>query len=88
MTVSELIAKLGTFPPGARVVVNGYESGFSDLFDDTVGVGKITLNAHHDWWEGLHGEPGLDDGEIAEAVILARSGADSNRKRLTGADDE
>jgi hypothetical protein len=30
MTVAELIAVLQTLPPDARVVVQGYESGFND----------------------------------------------------------
>ncbi|MFM0140583.1 hypothetical protein [Caballeronia grimmiae] len=34
MTVSDLIAMLRTLPPDARVVVDGYESGFDDATDE------------------------------------------------------
>ncbi|HSW62286.1 MAG TPA: hypothetical protein VLH56_03060 [Dissulfurispiraceae bacterium] len=31
MTVSELITALQTYPPDARVVVLGYETGYDDI---------------------------------------------------------
>ena len=33
MTVAELIERLRAFPPYARVIVHGYETGFDDVID-------------------------------------------------------
>lgn len=35
MTVSELIASLARYPPTARVVVDGFESGLEDVIELT-----------------------------------------------------
>lgn len=83
MTVKELIERLGAYPPETRVVVDGYEYGYSDLFPEAVSLGSIALNGNgaEGWWYGLH-----DDVGDTPAVILSRTGATDNLKRLTQQD--
>lgn len=60
MTVSELIDQLKKFPPKARVLVNGYEGGFSD--PDPARVKKIHLDSQTGAdYEGPHTECGKED---------------------------
>lgn len=44
MTVDELIQLLAKYPPGLRVVVNGYEKGYDDLSLEQLSVARIVLN--------------------------------------------
>ena len=53
MTIAELITKLQSLPnQQQRVVVNGYEGGYSDVkeFDEV----KIKLNQNSEWYYGAH----------------------------------
>ena len=59
MTVDEL-ARLASYPPGLRVVVNGYEDGYDDQWE-----GK------HGDPNGLTGSAS-DDAEVVEAPVLSR----------------
>jgi len=54
MKVSELIAALQQQDPNARVIVNGYEGGYSDV--SSTQVLDIATNFHDDeeWWYGPH----------------------------------
>jgi hypothetical protein len=45
MTVSDLIAMLRTLPLDARVVVNGFESGFDDVTGAT--LQPVVVNGGH-----------------------------------------
>jgi hypothetical protein len=56
LTVGELIGLLQKFPFGYRVVVPGYEFGFSDVGDPQ--KIELNLNVHtaEDWFAGAHEE--------------------------------
>ena len=52
MNVGELIEKLKQYPQDLRVVVNGYEGGYSDI--DRFENLKIVLDYHKEWYYGKH----------------------------------
>jgi hypothetical protein len=52
MTVKELIEKLSGLDPSTRVLVAGYEGGYSDA--DTVGVDRYVLNHYCSSYYGPH----------------------------------
>lgn len=73
MNVSELIEKLNDFPPDTRVVVRGYEGGFSDM--DEIEETEIYLNCNTSWFYGPHEEVDYahkkdKDKEKVPAIIL------------------
>ena len=74
MTVNELLQLLKGYPPGLRVVVNGYEEGYDDLSPEQLSVVRVALNTGKRRWEGRHGDPKeRTDGEVvAEALVLRR----------------
>lgn len=78
MTVDQLVQILQTYPPGLRVVLNGYEGGYDDLSPKQMSASKIALNTGKHEWEGKHGAPnGLtgrapDNAEEVEALVLRR----------------
>ena len=41
MTVNELLQLLKGYPPGLRVVVNGYEEGYDDLSPEQLSVVRV-----------------------------------------------
>lgn len=67
MTKRELIEFLNRFPDDIRVLVNGYEGGFSDIVQ--VAPIKVKLNVHSEAWMGAHDD--MDDADL-EAVLLQR----------------
>ena len=70
MTVQELIELLAVYPPGMRVVVDGYEDGYDDLEEPMMTVLAICLDAGENWWEGQHCD--ADDTRSAgNAVVKA-----------------
>ncbi len=52
MTVSELIAKLQSCPPNARVVVHGQEDGYDDAHDAK--EVRLALHFSEAYWRGRH----------------------------------
>ena len=74
MTVDELIQLLEKYPPGLRVVVNGYENGYDDLTPERLSVVRIALNTGKHQWEGQHEDAnGLtDEADVVEALVLRR----------------
>jgi len=71
MTVRELIEKLATFPPDARVIVTGYEGGFDDV--DTVEPRPIMVDYYdpdEQWYMGPHSTPDATKDERAEEVAI------------------
>ena len=56
VTVDELIQLLAKYPPGLRVVVNGYENGYDDLTPEQLPVVRIALNTGKHPWDGQHGD--------------------------------
>lgn len=78
MTVKELIALLSQANPDARVVVDGYEGGYADVFEDAVTTIKIALNLHDEWYYGQHEDPDYHlvtpDDEVVEAILIGRNG--------------
>ena len=79
MNVKELIDLLAAYPPGFRVVVQGYEDGYDDLARSQIVKRKITLNTGRNSWQGLHGDPSWatdqenQDAEKVDAVVLHRN---------------
>ena len=78
MMIEELVRLLETYPPGLRVVVNGYEEGYDDLSPEQVCVVSIRLNAGVESWQGRHGDardfpqrPPGRDGPV-DALVLSR----------------
>ena len=74
MTVGELIEKLRAYPEDMRVVVDGYEGGYSDPI---VAIGGVVFNdspsRNSEWWYGQHGEGRLGQNEgCVEAVLIQR----------------
>ncbi len=79
MTVDELVRLLATYPPGMRVVVDGYEDGYDDLSPEQLRVVKLSLNTGTHEYVGTHGDvdyvpkeklAGLD---VEEALALHRT---------------
>jgi hypothetical protein len=68
MTVSELIQELQTYPPDARVVVLGYESGY----DDITKVKEIAIlpEENPSWYKGRYDDAPPEAAEQAERVVL------------------
>ena len=52
MTVQELIEKLQTYDPTTRVMVEGYEGGYSDV--TALLVDDVALNYYTEWYYGKH----------------------------------
>ena len=52
MTVDELKELLAKYPPGLRVVVNGYVNGYDDLSPEQHSVVRIAPNTGKHRWEG------------------------------------
>ena len=69
---------LEKYPPGLRVVVNGYENGYDDLTPEQIASIRIALNMGKHPWEGqqedANGQAGgaSDDAEVVEAIVLRR----------------
>jgi hypothetical protein len=69
-TVAQLIKLLQSQPEDMRVVVDGYEGGYSDVKPQKLIQIPISLNVHPDdqWYYGNHGDP--EGGMPAETVLL------------------
>lgn len=68
MTVSELIAALQSYPPDARVVVLGYESGYDDV-TQVRGIG-IVPEENPAWYNGRYGDAPPERANQAERAVL------------------
>lgn len=68
MTVSELIAALQTYPPGARVVVLGYESGYDDV-NEVRGI-HIVPEENPAWYKGRYDNASPERAGQAERAVL------------------
>jgi hypothetical protein len=68
MTVSELITTLQSYPPDARVMVLGYESGY----DDITKVKEIAILPEEkpSWYKGRYDDAPPEKAEQAERVLL------------------
>ena len=88
MTVTELIARLNSMPPEARVVVNGYEDGFDDLSEAQVSSVHIAITGEErPWWVGRHmaATDAVDENpHIEEAVALWRASGPNSRSPSPG----
>ena len=67
LTVEELIKTLSSYDPNIRVLVEGYEGGFSDILD--VRKVNVAFDVHKEDWLGPHEE---DPGSEESAVVLFR----------------
>lgn len=74
MKVKELIAELQKHDLEMRMVVSGYEGGFSDV--GYIGHVPIRLNAHkeEEWWMGEHEECDRDDNPNEIAILISDNG--------------
>ena len=75
MTVQELIELLAVYPPGMRVVLDGYEDGYDDLEEPLIAVHEKRLDAGQVWWEGQHrdAEETRNEGStVVKALALCR----------------
>lgn len=78
MTIAELIKLLRTYPPGLRVVVDGFEEGFDDLSPNRIIVKEIALDTGTQTWQGKHIDPldlldkASDESEIVKALVFHR----------------
>ena len=76
MNVQQLIEELQKYPPKMRVIVNGYEGGYSDC--DPPESTRIRLNVHgEDSYYGRHDDESYplfdnEDGAIETALLLPR----------------
>jgi hypothetical protein len=66
MKVSELIEILKQQPPDMRVIVDGYEGGYSDVRN--IRQTPIKLNVHTSWYYGPHDR--CQDNEEGETALL------------------
>ena len=73
MTVRQLIDLLERYPSDTRVVVNGYEQGYDDLFPSQISVARIALNTGVYEWEGRHGDEDEVPAERGEAITTVNA---------------
>ncbi len=79
MTIAELMDLLRSYPPGLRVVVDGYEEGYDDLSPERILVTRIDLDTGTKSWQGQHGDPrdkrrsGPNTTRTVEALALRRA---------------
>ena len=75
MNVQQLIEELQKHPPEMRVIVSGYEGGYSDLSSPPANQTSIRLNVHAPdcWYYGRHDDAGYpfgDKGGSTETALL------------------
>lgn len=63
MTIKELIEKLKMYPEGLRVLVDGYEGGFSEIA--VAEMIKVKLDVNSEEYYGPH-----DEAEDADTDVL------------------
>lgn len=73
MTVRELIDLLECYSSDTRVVVNGYEQGYDDLYPSQITVMEIALNTGVHEWEGRHGTRDALPADRAEAITTVNA---------------
>lgn len=75
MTVSELIEALKKHPPDMRVIINGYEGGYEDVWPASIRKRRIALNIHEPEFFGPHDDEDYEPEEpheIVDAVLIER----------------
>ena len=70
MTCAELIELLHKFPPDMRVLVDGYEGGYSDPVQPV--IVRIKLDYRSAWYCGPHEKADDDEGCDILAVVIGR----------------
>ncbi|MGB4599554.1 MAG: hypothetical protein WBI04_06205 [Trichlorobacter sp.] len=68
MTVSELIEALKNYPPDARVVVLGYESGYDDI--TLIKQVAILPEDNPSWFNGRYDDAPPEQAASAEKAVL------------------
>ena len=63
MTIKELKEKINSYPDDLRVLVDGYEGGFSEISE--VKKTKVKLNVHTESYYGPH-----EDTEDADTEVI------------------
>jgi hypothetical protein len=77
MNVKELIELLSQYPDEMKVVVDGYEGGYSDISDiGEIEISKLPLNKES-WYGNYRGKDeiygyGNRDIELEKAILLPR----------------
>ena len=70
MTVKQLIKILEKYPKSRKVLVNGFESGYDDIYE--VKVLKLAQDKFTPDWEGMYNSP--KQGETGKlAIAIERS---------------
>ena len=69
MKVEELITELQRFQGGIRVVVDGYEYGYSDITSSHIATKHLVLNQHGADWAGEH-EVVSDEKDYDESALV------------------
>ena len=77
MNVQQLIEELQKYPPEMRVIVDGYEGGYSDCKPPESTQIRLNVHAKDEWYYGRHDResyPFADnrDGAIETALLLPR----------------
>lgn len=76
VTVEQLIKELQKYPPKMRVIVDGYEGGYSDPKPPEVTQIQLNVYNEDERYFGRHDDPGLSiggkDGAIEAALLLPR----------------
>ena len=79
ITVRALMALLTSFPPDARVVVNGYEDGYDNVTRDSLSLIKARPNPDARWWDGENNDAsGKAESHDFSAVLIARGHEDTH----------
>jgi len=77
MNVQQLIEELQKYPPEMRVIVEGYEGGYSDCKPPESTRIRLNVHARDKWYYGRHGRESYPlgdntDGAIETALLLPR----------------
>jgi len=68
MRIKELIEKLKSYPNDLKVLVDGYEGGFSEI--SVVTKTKVKLNTNTESYNGPHDEV---EGADTDVIVIRRS---------------
>jgi len=77
MNVQQLIEELQKYPPEMRVIVHGYEGGYSDCNPPQSTRIRLNVREKNDWYFGRHDDENYPfgdnrDGAIETALLLPR----------------
>jgi hypothetical protein len=75
MTVKELILRLSREDQNARIVVNGYETGYDEVHKvETVPLGTLRTGKNKNWYDGEFNDFYDEESKTETAILLPRGG--------------